>query len=190
MASCELSVRERIENMAAKARKYAARSLRSDDCLGAAMLVFGLSRDLGLPRCIMQAGTAFFPRFAEGVRVSDETQTHFGYEWKLDKTSLSLVMKLYLPEMHCWCAYPSLGLIVDVSVGWQVAQATKNGMDILNPSLPKWIVADADEIERMRMRYNADFMACSLADALACHLRGVADPLCSWIATASSMIGD
>lgn len=65
-------------------------------------------------RAIFQAGSASWP-----IQIDQgDNPTHFSYMWDpSDSLSAERIAQGALPEVHCWCALPERGEIVDFSTG-------------------------------------------------------------------------
>lgn len=65
-------------------------------------------------RAILQAGTMSWPMAPD----RGGNPTHFSYEWDPESPGSATAMVLgKMPEVHCWCALPDEGDIVDFSTG-------------------------------------------------------------------------
>ncbi len=164
-------------------------SLPGNDCLGHAVTFVEAVKRERLPRCILQAGSANFPRFQTGVRIAAEESTHFSYEWTLDGRVLDLLSQRRMPELHCWVAFPGEELIVDLTSGYQGDICrTMLGVSFLNPSIPRVVVDSPENLNLLRIYYRAELLPCLLVEALRQDLLGNTEPLKKWTSAARAII--
>ncbi len=128
-----------------------------------------LSKVLG-ERCILQAGTAKWPRI-DMATDDGRMNTHFSYVFDPDDIgNLMNMAQGLMPEMHCWVAFPRTQEILDVTAGWQKAQCEElAGMIWTAPPPPDYIWERVDQMPD-GVVYSADAVATTIAREVASRL--------------------
>jgi hypothetical protein len=122
-----------------------ASETKEGSCIFAAGLASKIISRQG-PRCIIQAGTACWPRIYEH-QDDGVSSTHFSYVWEHSPTTMSRISQGLLPEMHAWCAIPETNEIIDMTTIFAPIQCKKMiGEDWPGPRLPAYIWATPDNL--------------------------------------------
>lgn len=128
---------------------------RPGACVHWAVATADVLREWGYRDAQLQAGTASWeivpPHLDDGV-----SPNRFEYRWcgvgaglRFDENGF-----MHLPEVHCWAAIPSAGVIVDLTLGSQPENCRlTTGLEWTAPRR-KWFWGTADDCLALRHAYN------------------------------------
>ena len=122
-----------------------ASETKEGSCIFAAGLASKIITNLG-SRCIIQAGTACWPRIY-AYQDDGVSSTHFSYVWEHSMTTMNRIKQGLLPEMHAWCAIPETNEIIDMTTCFAAVQCKKTiGAEWPGPVLPPYIWATPEKL--------------------------------------------
>jgi hypothetical protein len=114
-------------------------------------------------RCLVQAGTCYWPRLRRDQETNHEGVVLYGYQWN-PTVAIEHISELVLPEIHVWAAFPDLDIIVDMTAG-EFPGHCKNVIDLDWPGdrPPKVFWHEKGMVWPDRVVYKADITACQFA---------------------------
>lgn len=121
-------------------------------------------------RCIIQAGTAFWP-LRPLAEDDDVSPLRYGYQWELKPPYEGHLARTaltgQLPEIHIWAALPDTGEILDFTTGhWPDACKQNIGIDWPPRHVPPLFFWGKGEDLFENAEYTADWEACKFVLAL------------------------
>lgn len=112
-------------------------------------------------RAIIQAGPASWPCAAQDDGVSP---THLSYVWEPhSQATRDRIAAGLMPEMHVWVALPQRGELLDMTLGFQPAQARRLGVAWTAPAPPVHVWGDLGQLEAMGFLYAPNRLAIAWA---------------------------